>query len=317
MFDHKNFTLYKYDELPLNKDCDLMQEKYMKAYEQSYLDFFKGKELKFSGYFIPISILSINENIVKIAWYVNIFERAHEVHINLPVNQIVQCVCVRKRPCLFIKDEWIFQLYRNNYSVFVLIDAMNMKNAIKANQISQEKLIKIRDEIDILANNYQNISFISFADSILLKSHWTAGSMMSTNNYTYQPEIFLKIFKEIKSIYNKYLGLNIYGIFSQGFNEFYESARLHISKTKNHVCLNSFGTPFAELFEIDKSARLEIEKSENFASELYMDELFFNSINFENTLNLSDLSTKNYTISPIEKKYYYCSYDFIDKYLKK
>jgi hypothetical protein len=74
--------------------------------EKSYLNYFNGAELKLIGYFILISILSVNENFLEIAWY--FYERFHEVYIKLPTKEIVRRVSVGKKPCLFVKDEWIF-----------------------------------------------------------------------------------------------------------------------------------------------------------------------------------------------------------------
>ena len=40
MFEHKNFDVYDFENMPLNRDL------YMKDYEESFLAFFNGKEYK-------------------------------------------------------------------------------------------------------------------------------------------------------------------------------------------------------------------------------------------------------------------------------
>jgi hypothetical protein len=52
----------------------------------------------------------------------------------------------------------------------------------------REKLIDLREAIDALAIRTPDVSFISFADSLLLKSNWTVGMVGKTPAYTYSPE---------------------------------------------------------------------------------------------------------------------------------
>ena len=38
-----------------------------------------------------------------------------------------------------------------------------------------DNLLKLRSGLDAIASRYPQISFVSFADSVLLKSHWSLG----------------------------------------------------------------------------------------------------------------------------------------------
>jgi hypothetical protein len=139
----------------------------------------------------------------------------------------------------------------------------------------------LRDRLDSLAKKYKNILFISFADSLILKSNWSAGYFPKSIKYSYKPEIFLRIIKEIATIYSKVLGLEIYAVLTQGSNEYYDEPLLHISNSKNHICMNSLGVPFAELLAIAKSSELAIKNYIHPPSQIYMDEQYYYSLNFK------------------------------------
>ena len=155
------------------------------------------------------------------------------------------------------------------------------KNALREGQITKSKLVSLRARIDKIAKAYPSISFISFADSLILKSNWTFGHFQSEVEYTYQPEMLLEVFVEIRRAYREVLGLKVYGVFAQGSNEYYDEPLLHISETQNHICLNSLGVPFAQLLAIENTARKYIRSNNHAPSELYMDSLYYHSLQFE------------------------------------
>jgi len=124
---------------------------------------------------------------------------------------------------------------------------------------------------------YPQISFISFADSLVLKSHWTSGYFVDSTKYAYDPECLLYVFEEIQTLFRDVLGLESYGMFTQGSNA-YEDSLLHISQSKNHVCLNSLGAPFSDLKTIEETARKSIREGIHERYDLYLDESFFLSL---------------------------------------
>lgn len=178
-----------------------------------------------------------------------------------------------------------------------------MKNALQRGDISLEKLVKLRKAIDNIARDYKNISFISFADTILLKSNWSLE--YQDKNVKYTPEIFFSLAQKIRREYKVHLNLDSYAIFTQGSNEYYESSLLHISKTKNHICLNSLGVPFADLLAIDEAARHNIRNKIHTPKSLYMDEHFYHSLKTD--FKKESLPNQNYK-SKMQKEcksYYY------------
>jgi hypothetical protein len=69
---------------------------------------------------------------------------------------------------------------------------------------------------------------------------------------------------------------------------------LHISSTNNHISLNSFGLPFAQLVSIERTARTAIKNGTHRRAELYMDEDFFHSLNLLHDLKKEDCKRNNY-----------------------
>jgi len=188
-----------------------------------------------------------------------------------------------------------------------MVDAINVKEALRNGDLTRERLIKLRNRIDELAERYHNVSFISFADSLIIKSNWTVGHFKSEVSYTYDPEVCIQITHDIKNIYKEILDLDIYAIFTQGSNEYYEDPETHISKSGNHICLNSLGAPFAQLMEIDHSARFAIKEKIHEAVELYLDEQFLYSLNFKLGFDRESLkSYKYYDRMTASSRIYFC-----------
>jgi hypothetical protein len=160
------------------------------------------------------------------------------------------------------------------------VDAIGVKDALKNGSLTRETLLQLRDGLDIVAERYSNILFISFADSLLLKSNWSVGKYDSHIKYSYTPEVFFRLISEIRSLYLEALGLGIYAVLTQGSNEYYDDPLSHVSAKGNHISLNSLGMPFAQLKSIEETARTAIKKREHRPAELYMDANLFYSLNF-------------------------------------
>lgn len=258
---------------------------------------FKGKEYNPVGFVSYVAARKIYDNTVELSWYANIHTRFHELCITLPKSEFVTCVGswrYDEKPHIFVKGPWLEELHLRLYSVFCLIDAIGVREALRNNLLTRERLVALRTAIDELAKHYPQVSFITFADSTLLKSNWSIGHFKSDVKYTYEPEIFIKIIKEFQAIYQNTLGLNIYAVLSQGSNEYYDDSLLHISETKNHICLNSLGTPFEQLKSIEDAARIAIRSRIHEPAELYMDEQFYHSLSFQHSFDKHALTNSNY-----------------------
>lgn len=283
MFDHPRFDKYSFEEIPLNRDLFLMDEIWLDEYEKSLVTMFEGGDYESVGYISYAAARTVGASSVELSWYPNIYTRFHEVLISLPRDQFVACVgCADydEKPHVFVKSGWLDHLHLRSYSVFALIDAIDVKDALKKGLLTREKLVRLRDQIDAIAEQHPDIAFISFADSLLLKSNWHVGQFDSEIEYSYEPEIFVRLISEIQTVYREVLGLDIYAVLTQGSNAYYEDPLLHRSETGNHISLNSLGLPFAQLQSIEKAARAAIKNEVHDRAELYMDEKFFRSLSF-------------------------------------
>jgi len=309
MFDHEYFDVYQFEDVPLNRDCYLMDECYLQEYEASILDVFAGKGGDPIGYISHSAANKVNEHSLDLSWYPDISSRFHEVAISLPRNQFITCVgCWRydEKPHIFVKSGWLEQLYLRVYSVFCMVDAIGVKSVLQNGTLSREKLILLREAIDRLAESHSEVCFVSFADSLLIKGNWTVGHFRSDVSYTYNPEVFVHIFKELQAVYREVLGLDVYAILTQGTNEYYEDSLVHISSGKNHISLNSLGVPFAQLMAIHTSVRTAIKGKEHGPFELYFDEHFYNSIRFRLEFNKQAWPKYIYSAPMMEVVSHYC-----------
>ena len=325
MFTHNKFENYNFEDIPLNQDLYIMDEVYINDYELSFINFFNGDDFETVGQVGFVVARKIHDNSIELSLYANSFERFHEVSILLHKKDFIHCVsCYEcdEKPHIFVKSDWLKNIYTNYFSVFAIIDAINVKKALENATLTRAKLINLRNEIDKLSIKYPQVSFISFADNILLKSNWSIGYYNSDTSYNYHPEVFIELASKINEIYEETLNLSTYTIIAQGTNEYYSDDLLHISKSKNHVCLNSLGTPFAQIKDIETSARQAIKNKIHKPAEIYLDEQYYNSLKFKYEFNKKNTLSNSYTTKMISKpcKYFYTSIsnllENLDKNLK-
>ncbi len=312
MFKDKYFEKYEFHEIPMGDDILMMDEKFIDEFEKSILDLYNGCEYKSVGYISHIAVRCICENSLELSWYANTTTRSHEISISIPFDQIVICVGCRNygiRPHIIVRSSWLDKLFVRSYSVFALIDAIGVKESLEKGNICRSNLLELRNEIDSLAIKYQDISFISFADSLLLKSNWQISYSTDNHPNTYRPELFISIINEIQSIYTRILGLEVYAVLTQGCNEYYDDSLLHISSSKNHISLNSIGISFAQLMDIENTVRKAIKEQIHAPAELYMDDSYFYSLLFDYSFSKHLNPSNQYRSKSMGycSKYYYSS----------
>lgn len=288
LFSSYSFQQFTLDELPLGRDTWIMDEAYLPEWEAVWLRSIRGDEKASPyevGYITPVSIEEVTAAGAAIRWYPNTHDRFHVVQTFLPREAFVAAALAyeyEKRASVFVKSEWLRKLHLRSNSIFCMIDAVDMTAAIRSGAISHEKVIALRDALDAFAAGFPAISFISFADSLLIKTNWTAGMVETDVEYTYAPESLFGLFQRLQELYRATLGLEIYGVFAQGSNEYYDDPLLHISKSQNHISLNSLGLPFAQISLIEAAARRAIRAGDHPPMEIYLDSDLFHSLMFEN-----------------------------------
>jgi hypothetical protein len=302
LFDHSQFRKYAFEEVPKDRDLYLMDEKWIHDYERAWIAYLEGPgDLDHVGYISYAAVRAIYEDSMEISWYPNIFDRFHEMRVSLPRSQFVTCIEIYdydEKPHIFVKGEWLTRLHLKPYSAFALIDAIGMKQAIRTGQLTKEKLVALRHRIDDIATANPKIAFVSFADSLLLKSNWFVGQFDSEIKYSYEPEAIVRLLPKLQAAYMDVLGMKIYAIFTQGTNEYEDEELLHISTTKNHVCLNSLGLSFVQLMSIDEALRWAIRHGEHEPMDVYMDEDFYHSLRFRFEFDKNSYPSQPY-ISPM------------------
>jgi len=311
LFDHPGIRRYGFADIPLHQDIFLMDEKWMQEYEQALLTMFQGGPYANVGYVSYAAATQIDADSIQLSWYPNIFDRFHEIKVTLPKGQLITCVDCQNydgNPRLFVNGDWLTNLHLRAYSIFALLDAIGVKEALRGGRLRRERLIELRNAIDEVADKHRSISFVSFADSMLLKSTWFVGHYDSDVKYTYRPEAFFAPVKDVRDSYRKILDLDVYAILTQGSNEYYEDSLLHISKNQNHISLNSLGLPFAQLLSIDSAVRKAIRTGTHAPADLYMDGNFFRSLRFLPTFARDDQPKNAYRLPMTDEPgSYFCA----------
>lgn len=281
MFDHPDYNHLTPDTLPLDYDIKLCDEKFMAEYDRLFVEFRKGGgKWGHVEYVVPVAARKVTDTNIELTWFVDTSRRYHAVEVTLPRDQVVRCVAVDKydeKPVVFVKTGWLGDMFQRVHSVFCLIDAAGVRDAIVGGLSFRHKLPHLRHAIDRIAAEHPQVAFLSYADSVVMKSNWTTGFFKS-NWVKYDPEAILKAFVAVRSAYKSVTGLDVYGVFTQGANEFSEEKLMHVAATENHVCMNSFGGPFADLKSIEETARRAIREKAHEPAELYLDLYFYHSL---------------------------------------
>lgn len=291
-----------------------MSEIYIEEFSDALVKMLEGEECNpyEVGYVSNVAARKVNAKSIEMSWYANVHTRFHEVSIALPFDRIKACVSCWKydiKPYVFVDQNYIEELYTSEYVVFCLVDAIGVKQAIKNGELCLDQLLALRSNIDTLAEKYGQVTFVSFADSLLLKSNWAPGYFVKDIECTYEPELFLEIVRELEKIYREVLGLEIYAVLAQGDNEYRGESALHRSDSGNHICLNSLGVPFAELLAIESAARLAIRNGVHEPAQLYMDEQYYHSLRLEYKFDKSNKPKNSYSaiMKPYDSFYFYNS----------
>jgi hypothetical protein len=233
MFNHPKIQVYPFDEVPLNEDLNLMDEKWIAEYEKALVKSVDetGDSAYSVGYYSAAVALAIGPDSIELSWYPNTHDRFHQMRILLPRSAFITCVGSWQydySPVVFVRGDWLTNLHLRSHSVFALVDAINVKKALSSGALTRQKLIQLRDRIDAIAAANPTVAFMSWADSLLLKSNYSVGQYDSPVKCTYEPEKILRLLPDIKDAYWDVLGLDIYAVVTQGSNEYYDDKLLHI-----------------------------------------------------------------------------------------
>lgn len=294
---------HQFSAVPIH-DVFLMDQRWFEAQAVEWAKMTAGQPSKSIGYILNASPKKRTRQALELLWYPNIYTRFHRVSIILPKSDFICCLSFPhhdEKPFVFVSSKWIRNTLLRRYSIFALIDVIGVKNAIRKGLLTRGKLLKVRAGIDSLTKKYPEVSFVSFADSLLLKTIWETRYAYDSHQSQYKPEQVIQIIGEISDLYKAVLGLKVYSILTQGANEYYKDASLHISDSKRHISLNSLGIPFAQLQAIDLKVHKLIKKSESWSHNIYLDSDLFYSLKFPENFSNEGNQAKHHYLSPLEK----------------
>jgi hypothetical protein len=304
-FSHPEIEVYTFDDLPLGEQMVMVDAKWIDDYdaELTSLDDVYGVA---PGTTV-IATARTASSLVLTLYFVQL--RHHRVKVTLPRSEFVAAAGRRShdvKPFVFVRGDWFEKLHLKQYSVFALIDAIGVKKMLRDGTMVPERLLSLRDRIDEIARINPEVAFVSFADSLLLKSDWTVGHYERGVRYTYAPERLLGVLPLVRAAFRDELGLDMYAVLTQGSNEYDEASPLHVAPSKNHVSLNTLGLPFAQLISIDHAVRGALRAREHAPTDIYMDTTLFLSLRLRKEFDREGLPRHNYDSLLSTEESYVC-----------
>jgi len=214
---------------------------------------------------------------------VNVRDRGHCAVRTLPKSKLIAHVRFLDRdghPYLVVDQKWFDDLQRSAFSIYGLVDVAGMKKYLsQSGSVPDGTITSLRERIDRVAAENQHCAFISLADSMVVKTNWSAGA--GGYEATYQPEKFIALLGTVSEVFASVFGMPAYAVATQGSNQCGDGTLIHVSKEGNHVLIPSLATPFAELFEIERAARSATKLRIHRPSPLYLSKSLFQSLRFK------------------------------------
>lgn len=304
MLDDPRFEAIQFENIPLNRDIVVMDEKWIPEYEREWLKHFNKVEADTHvGFVSYLSCRSIGDDWLEMSWYVNSNDRFHEVPVFLPKSAFVAGVDLSdydEKPKIFVSSSWITELHERPLAAFAMLDAIGVKQLLQTGNLSVKALRELRDRIDEIAKRNPAYAFISFADSLLVKQVWSVGHVDSEITYTYSPEELFPVVVELQRAFNDTLGVPAYAVMTQGVNAYADEEASYQSSAGNHFSFNTLGLPFAQLMAIEESARKAIRSKSHAPAGLYLDSMLFRSLKLKHEFNKRSLQLHPYR-SPMTK----------------
>lgn len=279
---------YKYEEIPTNRDIFIISGFQLKEFEKQWQYYLSDEnmELTHPNNFINYKVGYVQkafDNSLEINIGLNTSIRFHGASRILPSSKVMACIeftSIGDNPYLIVDGEWFEENEKAIFSSYAMVDAIGMKNLLEQiGTINQSQIKNFKDMINHIASEYKEYFFLTYADSVIIKSNWIPKGKEYFQ--TYQPEILLKIINKIFDSFKSTFKLDAYAVITQGVNQVIGDSNFEISTQKNHIFFNSLGAHFAELFEIDRVVRQNIKKGIHTRKNLYLSKSFFLTLQFQ------------------------------------
>jgi len=142
-FEHPDFDCYDFENVLLDRDIYLMDEKWMTPYAAMMNAMWAGGGYKAVGYVSYAAARSLSATGIELSWYANVTDRFHELRVFLPRDQYVRCVGswqFDEKPRAFVRGAWITNLHLRANSIYVLVDAIGVKEALRKGAMERRLL---------------------------------------------------------------------------------------------------------------------------------------------------------------------------------
>src|SRR5690606_15925752 len=138
-------------------------------------------------------------------------------------------------------------------------------------EFPSDTLNSIKAIVDKFCNQNKDLTFLTCADNIIIKSGWE----FVTENSKYQPEKLVITVNQLMAEIKKETQISSYAIMTQGANYVDEKNLTHSVTPKNHFFMGSISVPFIEAFEIDSDIRKRIKNKEIEKMPFYIEQSFY------------------------------------------
>lgn len=273
---------YEVSNVPLNKDSFLLSDQWLDRVEKQWTEFL-SPECDYEKWthpnelmdYIPCHISSVNDSHLNITLLLDRSSRFHTVSKTLPTKFFKTAFKVfgsEKRPYIIVDQNWFNNLRNSIYSVYVLIDFVGIRNLFNEyGEFPSDKLNSIKAIVDKFCNQNKDLTFLTCADNIIIKSGWE----FVTKNSKYQPEKLLITVNQLITEIKKETEISSYAIITQGANYVNEKNLTNSATPKNHFFMSSISVPFIEAFEIDFDIRKRIKSKEIEKMPFYIEQSFY------------------------------------------
>jgi hypothetical protein len=282
----KSVEFYDCSTLPLDKDCFLLSESNINIISKQWIEYL-STDVDQENWahpnelmdYIHCNITSVDENNINITILIDRNSRFHTISKTLPLaffKTAFKVFTSEKRPYIIVNQQWFQDLKTNIYSTYVMIDFVGIRNLLaKYGEFPIEKLNSIKSIIDEYSEKNADLTFLTCADNIIIKSGWE----LAKTNLQYNHERLIKTVNQIMSDIKKKTEISSYAIFTQGAN-YVNETNLDKSKTpSNHHFISSISVPFIEAFEIDNNIRKQIKDEKIEKNQFYIESSFYISAN--------------------------------------
>ena len=278
----EHIEFYGTNDIPLNKDSFLLSDQWLDKIEQQWTEFLSPesdceKWIHPNGLmdYIPCHISAVNDSHLNITLLLDRSTRFHTISKTLP-NQFFKTAfkvfTSEKRPYIIVDQSWFNNLKSSIYSAYVVIDFVGIRNLLNQyGEFPSDKFNSIKLIVDKFCNQNKDLTFLTCADNIIIKSGWEFDS----NHSKYQPEKLVKTVNQLMFEIENETEIESYAIMTQGANYVDEKNLTHSITPKNHFFISSISVPFIEAFEIDSDVRKRIRSKEIEKKKFYIEQSFY------------------------------------------